>query len=693
MHGGWGFALPSGGALDLMKHVPFDTLIESAAPIEAEQEVTRLKRQLARERAARLEAEAIAERGLRELYESQRLLMLLHRITDGANQANDISAAMEFAVREICHHMGWDFGNAYVVSRETGEAIASECWFAANPTGLFPFVEASRRARFRRGQGLPGRVMRDLRPHWIDDVREDDGFLRRQVAAECALISACAFPISFADEVVAIVEFFSHRQLEDKEAIVNIMGQIGTQLGRVVERDRARQVLLHDAMHDSLTGLANRQLLAHRAHDAFALLPESRHGLAMVVIDLDGFKSVNDRHGHHGGDALLKQVSKRLQDSLDALKYTYSSARRCIDATLGRTGGDEFVVLISGGPVIDLCNCLSSAIHDTLRRPFTLEGETVSVGASVGIAVSGPQHQDWDEVLRDADLAMYAAKAKGRGTTVEFTDDLGSVIRKRAALENELREAIRLRQFVLHYQPIIDMSQASTIRGYEALVRWQHPERGLLPPAEFIETAEESGLIIFIGDWVLQEACAAMKRFHDRLPRNRWPFVSINIAPQQFLQPNFVARVQDVLMATGIDPTMVRLEVTEGVAILDATRTAKVLNEIREWGVRTSLDDFGTGYSSLSYLQKLPFDTLKIDRSFVAAIEDKRSRHIIHTILDLARAMDMSVVAEGIELEHQQSVLTNMGCGFGQGYLYGKPADEEAAFAMVAGDDGVTPGE
>jgi EAL domain-containing protein (putative c-di-GMP-specific phosphodiesterase class I) len=256
------------------------------------------------------------------------------------------------------------------------------------------------------------------------------------------------------------------------------------------------------------------------------------------------------------------------------------------------------------------------------------------------------------------------------------------------ALENELRDAIRERQFTLYYQPIFALGQTRKLRGFEALIRWNHPDQGLMEPGRFIPAAEASGLIVFIGDWVLRQACNAMARLHAKLAESgarpgTLPYISINIAPQQFLQPTFSANVQRILLETGVPPECVRLEVTEGVAIINPNQTREVLEQVRSWGVKTSLDDFGTGYSSLSYLQNLPFDTLKIDRSFIASMDDPKSRNIIRAILDLASNLNLSVVAEGIETFEQGASLREMGCEFGQGFHLGRPLDETNAFALM----------
>ena len=649
-------------------------------PTTAQARIERLERQLKRERELRREAEAIAESGLRKLYDSRQRLALLQRVTDGANSADDIREALYFAVREICTEMHWDFGNAYLVEPGRSGVSACDCWFAADAALFHEFVEVSRNARFGAGKGLPGRVLATGTPEWIDDARFEDGCARREVVIACGMVSACAFPIMVGTDVAAIIEFFAREKVQAKDDLITFMGQIGTQLGRVAERERARAALMHDALHDSLTGLPNRALMRERSQAAFERLPTDRTGLAMLVIDLDGFKAINDKYGHHAGDSMLVSVAARFSEAIDTCSDSSTQA------TLSRTGGDEFVVLLDGFDNDNLPQIVATALHDSLADPQHGSFDGTNLGASIGIACSGPEYEDVDKILRDADLAMYEAKAQGRGGTVVFTPDLGMDVRNRMELEREIREALREGQFVLYYQPILNFASPTAIRGYEALIRWHHPTRGLVEPSTFIPAAEESGLIMYIGEWVMREACSAMVRLHEQLTAEgcaaeHLPFVAINIAPQQFLQHNFAQQVRRVLLDTGIAPTAVKLEVTEGVAIIDSDRTRALLDQFRGWGVQTGLDDFGTGYSSLSYLQNLPFDALKIDRSFIASLGDDKSRSIVRAILDLANSLDLHVIAEGVETAEQSAMLDSMGCQFGQGFLFGRPLDEATAFA------------
>ncbi len=667
---------------------------QEAIPLtpDAAMAVERLERLVQREREGRLQAEAIAERGLRELYESQIRLALLQRITDCANRSNDFSEAIGEVLKEICEHMNWAFGTAYRVER-SGAAVSCDTWYSAEPARLFPLVEATRDRTFASGEGLPGRVLRDGHPHWIDESELATNFCRRVEAASCGFRSACGFPVLIGEEIVCVLEFFSRTAMIDKDAILLTVTQAATQLARVIEREQARAALLHDALHDAMTGLPNRTLLDERSRAAFERLPASREGLAVLVIDLDGFKAINDKYGHHAGDIVLIETARRF----DSVITARMGGRRRSDnpgwrATLARVGGDEFVVVLDALPDPAIAMDLSGALIDALKAPIQVADEYVNVGLSIGIAHSCAGYTTVEQLRQDADLAMYEAKSGGHGGVVTFSETLGNERRNRMALESELRDAIREKQFTLYYQPIFALGNgepgAGRLRGFEALIRWNHPDRGLIEPGRFIPAAEAGGLIVFIGDWVLRHACNAMARLHADLTArglkpSELPYISINIAPQQFLQPTFSSHVQRVLLETGVPPDLVRLEVTEGVAIIDPDQTRQVLERVRGWGVKTSLDDFGTGYSSLSYLQNLPFDTLKIDRSFIASMDDPKSRKIIRAILDLASNLNLTVVAEGIETMEQGASLREMGCEYGQGYHLGRPLDEANAFALV----------
>lgn len=653
----------------LNPHSAFKELALTAG--DANLQLLRAERQLRRERTARLEAEAIAERGLRDLYISQQRLALLQRIAVAANQSSSVDAALRFTVEEICQHTGWAFGNVYICPEDAPDRLeACDIWFAADPDGIFPFVELSRNYVFQAGIGLPGRILAAPRACWIPDVTIDTNFPRAPTAHACGLHSAFAFPVLVGTDVAAVMEFFARETLQPDDEMLSIMSQVGTQLGRVIERKRAEDRLIHDALHDPLTGLPNRTLFIDRlsiALDRGLRNPAARY--AVIFIDLDRFKLINDGLGHAAGDRLLIDIAARVRDTIE--KYGEKADWRW---TLARMGGDEFTVLLDDLGDGGIANEVTRRLHACLKPAHLSEGREIYITASMGIAYGHPDYRNADEIMRDADLAMYESKAKGRARTAVFDERLRKQINHRLLIESELRRAIERHEFLLHYQPIVSLSDRKLI-GFEALVRWQRGPGDLVEPTEFIQVAEETGLIVFIGNWVLREACTTVAGWHRSLGGTGLPCISINISPRQFLQPNFVRHVRTVLLDSDIDPVTVHLEITEGMAIPDPHGTGRIIRELKNWGVRVSLDDFGTGYSSLSYLHRLQFDTLKIDRSFVSSIDQNDTQGIVQAVLDLARTLSMDVVAEGIETEAQAARLQAMGCQLGQGYLFGEPLD------------------
>ncbi|WP_029623568.1 putative bifunctional diguanylate cyclase/phosphodiesterase [Sphingomonas sp. PAMC 26617] len=669
-----------------MKHA-----LVAAAPA-LEQQLARAERIAQRERAARLEAERIAEHGLRTLYESKQRLQLLQHITELANSARTIPEALDAALEMICERMSWTVGNVLMVSHDLLRVEACDIWRATDAADVMAFVEASRRMPFGRGEGLPGRVFARGRSEWITDPGHSEHFLRADVAARCGLGTGCAFPVLAGNDVVAVLEFYMRQAVPEDTEIIGILEQAGIQLGRVFERDRAQRALVHDALHDPLTRLPNRALFSDRLQASFdRLAPPRRHALAVMVLDLDGFKLVNDSLGHHAGDRVLIRVADILRDTLARLEGERGAHPAAWRASPARMGGDEFTILVEDLAGEDLAahgtiGTIATALHDALQDRLGLVTDIAPVGTSIGFAIGNALHANVDHLLRDADLAMYEAKAGGRGRTIGFTEALGETLRDRARLTDELRAAIENRQFELDYQPIVTLDASRSVCGFEALVRWNHPLRGRLLPAEFIDVAETSGLILFLGDWVLREACATAASWPMR--DGVAPFISINISARQFAQPGFAARVRQIVLETGVDPTRIRLELTESTAIVDIDHTCQVIEEIRRWGVQTSLDDFGTGFSSLSSLHRLPFDVLKIDRSFVMAMDGHgKGDGIVRAIVALARTIGMTIVAEGIETPAQAELLIELGCELGQGYHFGRPAVASHAATLLAPRD------
>ena len=398
----------------------------------------------------------------------------------------------------------------------------------------------------------------------------------------------------------------------------------------------------------------------------------------MLFVDLDRFKTVNDSLGHPAGDRLLLEIVRRMTGTLrrdDSIgRPADAGPKNDTDNTLARLGGDEFTILVEDIHDPSDAVRIAERILRAVAAPVSLgDAREVFTSASVGIAISTSLHNSDEELVRDADIGMYRAKASGGDRCAIFDATMHERAVERLQLETDLRRAIERDEFRLQYQPIVSLGDHRVI-GFEALLRWHHPERGSLSPAAFLAVAEETGLITRIDHWVLREACGRAREWQDRFPSDSPATVSVNISAKGFGQPDIVRQVANTLQDTGLAAQNLRLEITESVAMADAERARLTLTELKALGVRLSLDDFGTGYSSLSYLQRFPVDTLKIDRSFVAGMDQNdECREIIRTILNLARTLGLDVIAEGTETAAQVDYLEGLDCRFGQGYFFSQP--------------------
>ncbi len=465
--------------------------------------------------------------------------------------------------------------------------------------------------------------------------------------------------------------------------IVNAEGVMTGTLGvftDITERKRAEEQLLHDAFHDGLTGLANRALFMDHLRMTIER-SKSRHSnpYAVLFLDFDRFKMVNDSLGHAEGDQLLNQIARRLE-----------SSTRTGDLT-ARLGGDEFVILLSEMLAQSDAVQVAERIQNDLKKPFNLSGSEIFISASIGIALSNAGHKRAEDMVRDADIAMYRAKAKGKAQYQIFDQAMHESAARQLRLETEMRQALEREEFQLHYQPIISL-ETETLVGFEALVRWQHPTRGMIPPFEFIGAAEENGLILPLGNWILQESCRQLRRWQDDNPAASHLTVSVNLSCKQFLQLDLAEQIDATLCETGLDPRCLKLEITESYIMENSEMAVIIMNRLRMLGVEISLDDFGTGYSSLSYLHSLPVDYLKVDRSFVSRMTDsKENSEIVFTIIKLAQNLKMKVIAEGIETADQLAHLKRLHCEYGQGYFFSKPLEAKAAEKFIEENGGDFP--
>lgn len=491
-----------------------------------------------------------------------------------------------------------------------------------------------------------------------------------------------AHPLTKVLQQIKTTDIYEFRQsdktlfLEISSAWIEFKGQETSAvlvIHDVTERKQAEEQLLYNAFHDSLTGLPNRALFMERL--GYVVESGKRHKdqlFAVLFIDLDRFKIINDSLGHTFGDQLLIGIASRL--------------KACLRPTdmMARLGGDEFTILLEDIKDISDAVHIADRIQAQLTRHFDLGGQEVFTTASIGIALSARNYDQPEALLRDADIAMYRAKALGKARFEVFNLDMHTRAVAMLQLETDLRLAIERREFQVYYQPIVSL-KTGTITGFEALVRWQHPERGLIVPAEFIPLAEENGLIVPLGYWVLRQACHQIKLWQTQYPCSPPLTVSVNISGKQFSEPDLIQQFSQILQDTKLNPQSLRLEITESVLIENTESVVSTLLQLKAMNIQLYMDDFGTGYSSLSYLHRFPIDTLKIDRSFISTMDvDSKNSKIVQTIIMLAHNLGMDVIAEGIETEDQQAKLKNLGCEYGQGYFFSKPLAAVAAEVLIA---------
>jgi diguanylate cyclase (GGDEF)-like protein/PAS domain S-box-containing protein len=438
----------------------------------------------------------------------------------------------------------------------------------------------------------------------------------------------------------------------------------------ITERKAAEADLAHGATHDALTGLPNRTLLTDRLSMTLARARRTGRSAVVLFCDLDNFKMVNDSLGRHAGDTVLTEVAARLREAVPA------------GDTVARLGGDEFVICCESVLDEKAARNVAARVSRALTPPLKIGGQEIFITASIGIRITEPGDHSVSDVLRDADAAMYEAKASGRGTVTLFSETLHERTRRRLEIESDLHRALARSEFRVYYQPTVLVSDG-TMTGVEALVRWEHPERGLVPPADFIGVAEETGLIVPIGAWVLEEACHQLKRWQDQ---GAQPLtMSVNLSACQLRSPHIVSDVASVLDRAGVTPGNICLEVTESVVMADAMAGVALLRSLKALGVKLAIDDFGTGYSSLSYLRQFPVDVLKIDRSFVAEVgRDAETTAIITAVIHLAQALNLETVAEGVETAEQRLQLQMLGCQRAQGYYWSRPLPGDELEGWVA---------
>jgi len=494
--------------------------------------------------------------------------------------------------------------------------------------------------------------------------------LRRRVRSQGVALERAAHTAQAVQDLSTAMERISAEENFENEVSVRGSAEIAQlvvgfnrMLSQLRQRDRAKrdaeEKLQLQALFDELTGLPNRRLLADRLSQSLAAARREKFGLGLLYIDLDGFKLVNDSFGHGIGDLLLREVARRLK------------ARIREADTLARLGGDEFTAVVNHIKSKENAKKLAEDLLESLRAPFSIDDREISIGASIGIAIFPNAETENDDLLQQADCAMYAAKRDGKNRIVFFSEEIGLTMKKRFTIENELRKALAQNQISVFYQPEFNL-KTNTIVCFEALARWKHPQLGFIPPLQFIPVAEETGLILPLGAWILEQACLEALKW--RKLSDHPIQVAVNVSTQQFARSTFVDEIQEILEKTGLPPTLLQLELTESATLHGIQHASETIKRLHNLGVSVAMDDFGTGYSCLSYLPKLSFNALKIDRSFVSELEDNPdSSALVHSIVGLAQNLKMRVIVEGIENDAQLARVKELGGDQGQGYLLGRP--------------------
>ena len=518
--------------------------------------------------------------------------------------------------------------------------------------------------------GLPDKDVIDGPHHWFDRVHTDDLSGLKDLLIEHLSGNARHFE----HEHRILGTGGDHLWVLSRGlAVRNSSGEtrrVAGSMTDITERKLAAELLAFGALHDELTGLANRMLFKDRLMVALKTLRRQiGPPFGVLFLDLDRFKRVNDTYGHSVGDGLLVEIASRLASFLRP------------GDTLARLGGDEFGILVSDAPSVSDALHVAERVQERLKVPFAVDGRQLEVSASIGIALSATGYDEPEEILHDADVAMYRAKAAGRGQTQVFDPLMHRSAVALMRLEDELRRAVDNDEFVMYYQPVVSFNGGRVV-GFEALVRWRHPERGVLVPAQFFAVAEQSGLASVIGWWAMEVACRQLAEWHARFARNRSLWVAINISDRLFMQADLVSRTRDILADCGLDPSTIRLEFREEVVVRHGEQAIAKLQELRRLGVRLAVDDFGSGVSQLSFLQRFQYDTLKIDPSYISALGTE-SPTMIETILTMAHGFGIGVIAEGVETADQADRLHQLHCPEGQGYWFAHPVEPTDAEQLL----------
>jgi len=601
---------------------------------------------------------------------AERRLQMEHAVTRILEESRTVEDALPHLLRTIAEASGWVYGARWELDKAANLLRCMETWCVDAPE-VREFMAFSRLRTQTPGasKGPIHQVWGSNAPVWIADVAQEINMRRGPAALKAGLHSIFAFPILVGEEFYGVIELFGREVRQPDPGLVGVVHTIGSQLGQFMARKAAEQNLRFVASHDPLTGLFNRNIFNERLHQALAQAARFERSLSLLFIDLDGFKLINDTHGHNAGDALLAELAARLRTTLRE------------GDVIGRMGGDEFVVLIEEFAEVSQVAEVAKKLLDTVTRPFVLHGQSCQVTASLGISIYPDDGSDAQTLLKNADMAMYLVKQQGKNSFRFYSPQMNVHLMERLSLESGLRHAIERGELLLLYQPRVGVRDGQ-VTGMEALMRWQHPTQGMIGPSEFIPVAEDAGLMAAIGEWALHSACRQARAWRDLgLPMLR---VAVNLSHKQFQQESLIQVVREALHRVTLEPARLELEITEEMVIRNPERAVRLLTQLKEIGVRVVVDGFGTGYSSLSFLRRLPIDSVKIDRSLIVDLpRNSDAAALTRGVVAMAHSLGLTVIAEGVETREQWEFLHQQGCEEMQGNYFSAPVMPEIVPGIV----------
>ena len=607
-------------------------------------------------------------RDVTERRREEQLRALGHSVTELIAGAETTAAAVQAMIRAICTAERWDCGRYFVAGRDGLEM--AHAWGIDDP------IIQSYLGRWKTGElpiagSLVGTVWQSGAPLWIAEMAKDPRVHMLRYPPELAAGGAFIFPVKSGGTLIGVLIFNSRERRAPDEPLLQIILGLGSQIGQFLQRKHAEERAHYLAHFDELTNLPNRTTFNERLEHVLAKARRSHERLAILFIDLDRFKTINDTLGHAAGDVVLKEIARRMNECVRE------------SDTISRLGGDEFLVLLEDASDAATVTAVTQRLLAAVSEPVRVGTQEFHLSASIGISTYPGDSDDAESLVKHADIAMYRAKELGKNTCQFYSAEINRHTLARVALESDLRHAIERDELVLHYQPKVDIDNMRIV-GMEALVRWQRPGKAQVSPAQFIPLAEETGLIVPIGEWVLRTACLQNKAFQDQgLPAVR---MAVNLSRRQFTHQSLVQDVARVLGETGLDPAFLELEITESMVMDDPDGAVRVLRGLKDMGIHLSIDDFGTGYSSLSYLKRFPLDSVKIDQSFIQDLpRDGDDVVITQAIIAMAHSLRLEVVAEGVETRQQLDFLRDNGCDEMQGYWFSRPLPADRFRELLLG--------